>query len=607
MKKYLKVGLGLFWIVTLILIFLIDIRIVQSSPDQEKLYPNESSTPAQWTIIDTTDYGALSDNDELTVIRGDADDEKHMIGLQNTAITEADTITDVQAWAKMRAQGSGGPEKARQIMRTHGTDYTSSVRGIARPPSDYGSYMMAYYDNPFTGSPWTVTEINELQIGVIVDTVGGGEYINCSEMWIIVVYTPYSPPPEGETEVLYVDSFDWQYAEWSVVGSEPWINNSDDYIYTNVDFYFQALFDFENSSLTDQIDSVYLYLEMMGSSTRDDYIGVSLWNGTEYQVFYQDPDSDSYMWYSHDYTDTFTTWESINGAQLALAYYQAGSGAENIYIRRACLNITYTEIGDSTPPSVDDIGTNTTYAGDPCLFHANWTDDTALSGYIYGTNNTESWVNETWIPWGGSPSQAWSNITKILNSNLGIRVEWEIWANDTSDNWNSTGLQYLITQKAPPPAPSPKPPGGNPPMLCPKNYTSCFKTLIGGDNGTHWPENITIYNLVENMSVCLYDWETYDLLDNVTVPIGATSVNVTIPLSYRTSTFWGKLKFFDKFQNHLLSGECDNMRGGDRFCLCEPPAVVPPPFAQIFNPLTMALSLLLIGIPISILLFIKRK
>lgn len=110
---------------------------------------------------------------------------------------------------------------------------------------------------------------------------------------------------------------------------------------------------------------------------------------------------------------------------------------------------TYTIAADTTPPTYSNVGTNTTKVGRPCLFFAKWTDETGLAitgGYIFGTNNTGTWANETWVAFTANPD--WSNVTKTLNSTIGVRVEWCIWANDTSNNWNNITIQYLITVTA---------------------------------------------------------------------------------------------------------------------------------------------------------------
>lgn len=108
---------------------------------------------------------------------------------------------------------------------------------------------------------------------------------------------------------------------------------------------------------------------------------------------------------------------------------------------------TYTAAAeDETAPTYSDVGTNTTLAGAVCLFYTKWTDETGLAttgGFIFGTNNTGSWDNETWTAFSSNPD--WSNKTKTLNTTLHVRIEWCIWANDTSNNWNNTGTQAFKT------------------------------------------------------------------------------------------------------------------------------------------------------------------
>jgi len=98
---------------------------------------------------------------------------------------------------------------------------------------------------------------------------------------------------------------------------------------------------------------------------------------------------------------------------------------------------------DFEHPSYSNVGTNTTIAGESCNFYTYWNDDVGLSGYIYGTNNTGTWQNASWTAFTTTPD--WSNVTKTLNNTEGVSIEWCIWANDTSDKWNDTGIQSFIT------------------------------------------------------------------------------------------------------------------------------------------------------------------
>jgi hypothetical protein len=51
----------------------------------------------------------------------------------------------------------------------------------------------------------------------------------------------------------------------------------------------------------------------------------------------------------------------------------------------------------TTPPLWFSNSTNKIIAGKPTLFSLNWTDDFGLSGFIFRTNNTGTWTNDTWI------------------------------------------------------------------------------------------------------------------------------------------------------------------------------------------------------------------
>ena len=102
---------------------------------------------------------------------------------------------------------------------------------------------------------------------------------------------------------------------------------------------------------------------------------------------------------------------------------------------------------EETGPTYSNIGASTLLAGQPCTFSCLWADETNMSGYIFGTNNTGTFTNESWTStWSNWPTttSAWANVTKTLNATAGIAVQYEWWANDTNNNWNNTGIQSLI-------------------------------------------------------------------------------------------------------------------------------------------------------------------
>ncbi|MCX6777019.1 MAG: right-handed parallel beta-helix repeat-containing protein, partial [Candidatus Micrarchaeota archaeon] len=96
-----------------------------------------------------------------------------------------------------------------------------------------------------------------------------------------------------------------------------------------------------------------------------------------------------------------------------------------------------TIIIDSTPPIYSSNSTNSTFAATPVIHSLYWQDNTNLSGYIFSFDNcTGTLVNSSWVAMTGTGN--WSNVTKTINSTVGCKIQWCVYANDTSNNWNST-------------------------------------------------------------------------------------------------------------------------------------------------------------------------
>jgi len=108
--------------------------------------------------------------------------------------------------------------------------------------------------------------------------------------------------------------------------------------------------------------------------------------------------------------------------------------------------VKYETTIDTNHPIWSNENTNNTIAGRPTLFSVKWNDDFGLSGFIFGSNNTATWVNDTWTPMSGLTD--WSNVTRVLNSTADS-VQWNVWANDTSNNWNNTGPMTLDVMQLP--------------------------------------------------------------------------------------------------------------------------------------------------------------
>jgi len=107
-------------------------------------------------------------------------------------------------------------------------------------------------------------------------------------------------------------------------------------------------------------------------------------------------------------------------------------------------NYSLAVAADSTPPTYSNTGHNSTQPGQPCLFYCKWLDETNLTvtgGYIFETNNTGVWANESWVAFTANP--AWINATKTLNATRELYVGYRFYANDTAGNPNNTGILSL--------------------------------------------------------------------------------------------------------------------------------------------------------------------
>ncbi len=138
--------------------------------------------------------------------------------------------------------------------------------------------------------------------------------------------------------------------------------------------------------------------------------------------------------------DEFGIWNKILSPAEVTALWNDGDG------------LAYS-FGDITKPTYSNNQTNNTNAGQLTLFSILYDDDTALntSGqYIFSTNNTGPWANDSAVNFTSTPS--WANVTKTLNSTPNIVIGYRWYADDNAGNINNTEIFTLITTDVTPPA-----------------------------------------------------------------------------------------------------------------------------------------------------------
>ncbi len=107
---------------------------------------------------------------------------------------------------------------------------------------------------------------------------------------------------------------------------------------------------------------------------------------------------------------------------------------------------------DTTSPKYYSVSHNSTSPGLITRFGVNVTDETALQTngwYIFSTNNSGSWTNDSAVNFTTTPS--WANVTKTLNSTNGTIVGYRWYFTDNAGNTNSTPIYSLTAADFIPP------------------------------------------------------------------------------------------------------------------------------------------------------------
>jgi hypothetical protein len=135
-----------------------------------------------------------------------------------------------------------------------------------------------------------------------------------------------------------------------------------------------------------------------------------------------------------------------NATNLALTTYLVKSNTtDNENYTSSQVNYTFTVV-DLIPPKYSNNSTNNTVAGQPTLFSLNWTDNYGLHGYIFSTNNTGTWINDSFHYFGevNENSTDWSvGLVGLWHMNEGsnsVTIDSSVNSNTGSlQNMNETG------------------------------------------------------------------------------------------------------------------------------------------------------------------------
>ncbi|PIT85203.1 hypothetical protein COU36_04600, partial [Candidatus Micrarchaeota archaeon CG10_big_fil_rev_8_21_14_0_10_59_7] len=125
--------------------------------------------------------------------------------------------------------------------------------------------------------------------------------------------------------------------------------------------------------------------------------------------------------------------------------------------------------------------TNITDSGGDTLHSVYWTDARNLSGFVFASNYSGSWANDSWVPlYAAAASEVlanYSNVTKYVNAtSIATTYAYYFCANDSLTNWGCIATTYVsvgarqaggggsggLPTATPAPTPTTVPPGSTP-------------------------------------------------------------------------------------------------------------------------------------------------
>ncbi len=132
----------------------------------------------------------------------------------------------------------------------------------------------------------------------------------------------------------------------------------------------------------------------------------------------------------------YTKLENLATNARATFYYDGLEESLNFYPTRIA-NMVW-QLGDYTAPTFSQQSVSSYEAGGQCNAYINITDNYMVHMYLFSTNNTGTWVNQTWSTVNLITVNATSTTILALNTTAGNKVGFTVYANDTSNNFNST-------------------------------------------------------------------------------------------------------------------------------------------------------------------------
>ena len=179
-------------------------------------------------------------------------------------------------------------------------------------------------------------------------------------------------------------------------------------------------------------------------------ITLNVWHSVE--LMYNYNTSTMELWVDNNTAITWTGatfYPNINAVQIGEEWTSANENGAAFYVDDVVVATSYigsVSVGVGSPV-VSNVSAGPVLAGGSCVFSSFWSDNVSLGGFVFSTNNTGVWQNDSWVSFGGTPS--WANVSKVLSSVVGGVVGYRWFVNDSSGVWVDSGVKTLTVQASP--------------------------------------------------------------------------------------------------------------------------------------------------------------
>lgn len=162
----------------------------------ETLRPNGAGDETNIDLVNgaATHWQAVNDDSDATwVYNNSVAYQRDLYALANKTYTAK--ISSVVVYFRIRTVTAGAIASAKPAIKIGGTVYDGTEQ--TNNTETYSTKSQTYNVSPATGIEWTISEIDNMQIGVSLKTSNASYFALCADVWVVVNYSDTSVTVSG--------------------------------------------------------------------------------------------------------------------------------------------------------------------------------------------------------------------------------------------------------------------------------------------------------------------------------------------------------------------------------------------------------------------------